>query len=203
MLVNNAGGWGGAGRQYPEASAGEWSRVLDLNLQRPCDSPRRCWSRCGRAGGGAVVNVASGAGLELSPYGSPEYAAAKAGLIRFTAAVASLRETHGVRVDCVVPGWIGLDRAYAERAALPAEAQAAAPPFVSPEAVARAVVNWPPPMSTPAGSSSSAAAARPNCWSRRRSSRARRRRNCGARRPGGSVRSGSCGAPRRPDPSPR
>ena len=72
-------------------------------------------------GGGAVVNVSSSAGLGDAAYGSPEYAAAKAGLIRFTTATAGLAESHGVRVSCVVPHWIGLPRAYDEWARLSAE----------------------------------------------------------------------------------
>jgi NAD(P)-dependent dehydrogenase (short-subunit alcohol dehydrogenase family) len=63
-------------------------------------------------GGGAVVNVASTAGLGLAPYESPEYGAAKAGLIRFTACLAYAREETGVRVNCVVPDWIATDRAH-------------------------------------------------------------------------------------------
>jgi NAD(P)-dependent dehydrogenase (short-subunit alcohol dehydrogenase family) len=48
-----------------------------------------------RAGGGAVVNVASIAGLGLAPYQSPEYGAAKAGLIRFTSTLDVLDERMG------------------------------------------------------------------------------------------------------------
>lgn len=140
VLVNNAGGWGGAGRQYPEATAAQWDRVLDLNLRAPMLLTQAVLAPLRAAGGGAVVNVASSAGLELSPYGSPEYGAAKAGLIRFTAAVAGLHASHGVRVTCVVPGWIGLGRAHAELAAMPPDERAQAPPFVPPESVAEAVV---------------------------------------------------------------
>ena len=64
-----------------------------------------------RRGGGAVINVASTGGLGLAPYESPEYGAAKAGLIRFTACMAYAREDTGVRVNCVVPDWIATERA--------------------------------------------------------------------------------------------
>ncbi len=140
VLVNNAGGWGDAGRRFPDAAPQEWDRVLELNLRAPMLLTQAALAPLRAAGGGAVVNVASSAGMELSPYRSPEYGAAKAGLIRFTAAVAGLRETHGVRVNCVVPGWIGLDRAHAELASMPPEERAQAPPLVSPERVAASVV---------------------------------------------------------------
>ncbi|MBB5790010.1 SDR family NAD(P)-dependent oxidoreductase [Jiangella mangrovi] len=141
VLVNNAGGWGGSGRRFPDAAPGEWDAVLDLNLRAPMLLTQAMLGPMRAAGGGAVVNVASSAGHELSPYRSPEYGAAKAGLIRFTAAVAGLRETHAVRVNCVVPGWIGLERAHAELAAMPPEARAKAPPLIPPEHVSAAVVD--------------------------------------------------------------
>jgi NAD(P)-dependent dehydrogenase (short-subunit alcohol dehydrogenase family) len=55
------------------------------------------------------------------------------GLIRFTSSVAGLEQSHGVRVTCVVPGWIGLPRAHAELAALPDAERAATPPLVPPD----------------------------------------------------------------------
>ena len=44
------------------------------------------------------------------PYASPEYGAAKAGLIRFTSALAKV---DGVRVNCIVPDWIATERVTA------------------------------------------------------------------------------------------
>ncbi len=72
----------------------------------------------GEHGEGADVNVASGAGIESTAYDSPPYAVAKAALVRLTTALTGLADA-GVRVTCVVPGWLGLPRAHAEWAALP------------------------------------------------------------------------------------
>lgn len=55
------------------------------------------------------MNVSSVAGLGYGPHDSPEYAAAKAGLVRLTATLAPLAETHNIRVNCVVPHWIETD----------------------------------------------------------------------------------------------
>jgi NAD(P)-dependent dehydrogenase (short-subunit alcohol dehydrogenase family) len=139
VLVNNAGGVS-RGAQWPDASALEWRATLDLNLTGPMLATQLALEPMRARGGGAVVNIASSAGLGLAPYDSPEYGAGKAGLIRFTASVASLRESMGVRVNCIAPHWIGLERAHEELAAMSAEERAAAPPFVDPEAIADAVV---------------------------------------------------------------
>jgi NAD(P)-dependent dehydrogenase (short-subunit alcohol dehydrogenase family) len=139
VLVNNAGGVS-RGAQFPHASALEWGATLDLNLRSPMLATQLALEPMQARGGGAVVNIASSAGLGLAPYDSPEYGAAKAGLIRFTSSVAGLREEMGVRVNCVVPHWIGLDRAHAELAAMSPEERAGAPAFVDPVCIADTVV---------------------------------------------------------------
>jgi NAD(P)-dependent dehydrogenase (short-subunit alcohol dehydrogenase family) len=139
VLINNAGGVGSA--DFPEASADSWRAILDLNLTGPMLATQLALEPMRARGGGAVVNVASSAGLGLAPYDSPEYGAAKAGLIRFTSTLAELRETANVRVNCVVPDWIGLDRAHEELAAMSPADRAAAPPFVDPSAIADVVAD--------------------------------------------------------------
>ncbi len=131
ILVNNAGGWT-PGDQFPAATAEAWTGTLALNLTTPMLLTQLALDPMVTAGGGAVVNITSSAALGDSGYGSPEYAAAKAGLIRFTTSMA-LPAPPGVRVMCVVPGWIGLDRAHRERAALPTAERAATPPLIPPE----------------------------------------------------------------------
>ena len=81
-------------------------------------------------GDGAIVNVASSAGVGAEPYASPEYGAAKAGLIRFTT---SLARVGGVRVNCVVPDWVATERVSAEE-------RAATPPPIALGTVADAVL---------------------------------------------------------------
>jgi NAD(P)-dependent dehydrogenase (short-subunit alcohol dehydrogenase family) len=46
-----------------------------------------------------------------------------------------------VRVNCIVPHWIGLARAHEELAAMSDAERAAAPPFVEPEEIAE-TVEW-------------------------------------------------------------
>jgi NAD(P)-dependent dehydrogenase (short-subunit alcohol dehydrogenase family) len=117
ILVNNAGGGGHVPPHYPDATPEQWGATLDLNLRAPMLATQLALAAMRRDGGGAIVNVASTAGLGSERYQSPEYGAAKAGLIRFTSALGAV---DGIRVNCVVPDWIATERVTAqERAATP------------------------------------------------------------------------------------
>ena len=141
ILVNNAGGWGTGDHQFPLSPVAEWNAVLDLNLRAPMLLTQLCLEPMQRAGGGVVVNIASSGGVGHAAYGSPEYGAAKAGLIRLTACLADLPATHGVRAACVVPDWIVLDRAHERVAAMSAAERAAIAPLIPPQDVVDAVLD--------------------------------------------------------------
>jgi NAD(P)-dependent dehydrogenase (short-subunit alcohol dehydrogenase family) len=92
----------------------QWGATLDLNLRAPMLATQLALPRMRQAGGGAIVNVASTAGWGSEPYQSPEYGAAKAGLIRFTSALGAI---DGIRVNCIVPDWVATERVTAEERA--------------------------------------------------------------------------------------
>jgi NAD(P)-dependent dehydrogenase (short-subunit alcohol dehydrogenase family) len=116
-LVNNAGGGGHIPPHFPEAPRDEWQRLVTLNLLAPMWATQEALGPMRAAGQGAIVNVASTAGLGLAPYQSPEYGAAKAGLIRFTSTLTTL---GGIRANCLVPDWVATERlSEAERATVP------------------------------------------------------------------------------------
>jgi NAD(P)-dependent dehydrogenase (short-subunit alcohol dehydrogenase family) len=140
ILVNNAGGGGHIEPHFPDAEPDDWGATLDLNLRGPMLATQLCLEPMRRNGGGTVVNIASTGGVGLAPHQSPEYAAAKAGLIRFTATLAGLRERMNVRVNCVVPDWIETERARLELARMTPEQRAAAPTPLPLHAVPDAVV---------------------------------------------------------------
>ena len=145
VLVNNAGGWTPGDEQFPDAPAEAWSRTLDLNLRTPMLLTQLFLDALPAppagddAAAAAVVNVSSSAALGSEAYGSPEYAAAKAGLVRFTTALADPVTHQRARVMAVVPGWSGLERAVAQLEEMtPAEREGIS--LVPPERVVRAVV---------------------------------------------------------------
>ena len=124
-VVSNAGGWGGVSTHFPVSDPDDWVGVLDLNLIAPMRLLQL--ARPALVHGGAIVQVSSIAGVETKPYDSPEYAVAKAGIVRLTTAVGA---DDTVRVSCVVPGWIALPRARSELAAMDAEERLSAAPLV-------------------------------------------------------------------------
>lgn len=141
ILINNAGGWTPGDRQYPDAPADAWTATMTLNLIAPMLLSQLVLAPMRDLGGGAIVNIASSAGAGSDGYGSPEYGSAKAGLIRLTSSLAGLEESHGVRMTCVVPNWIGLDRAHAQFAALSPEERARTGPLIPPADVVALALN--------------------------------------------------------------
>jgi NAD(P)-dependent dehydrogenase (short-subunit alcohol dehydrogenase family) len=140
ILVNVAGGIGADVPGFPDSSPAQWGALLDLNLRSAMLATQLVLEPMRRAGQGVIVNVASSAGRGSAAYHHPEYAAAKAGLIRFTTALADLHERLNVRVNCLVPDWVLTDRARAERAAMTAAERSAAPTPIPLEVVTDAVL---------------------------------------------------------------
>lgn len=58
-----------------------------------------------RGKGGAIVNTASVAALGPMPT-DPPYSATKAAVVNFTQSLAGLAESHGIRVNAVLPGMV-------------------------------------------------------------------------------------------------
>jgi 3-oxoacyl-[acyl-carrier protein] reductase len=101
VLVNNAGL--SRDNLFPLMKTDEWDEVLDVNLtglMRCCRAATRPMIRQRQ---GAIVNLASVAGVHASP-GQANYAASKGGVIAFTRTLAAELAPRGIRVNAVVPG---------------------------------------------------------------------------------------------------
>ena len=141
ILVNNAG-CALPEPAYPDAAPKLWGRILDVYLRGVMLGTQLGIAAMRRRGGGAIVNIASGGGVGLAPHWAPEYAAAKAGVVRLTAALAPLKERDNVRVNCICPGWVNTPMSQRTIAALSAaERKRRVPPvLVQPEEIAAHVV---------------------------------------------------------------
>jgi NAD(P)-dependent dehydrogenase (short-subunit alcohol dehydrogenase family) len=137
ILVNNAGG--APEPYYPEAPVEHWSRTLELNLRSAMVATQLALEAM--TAGGAIVLVSSIAGYGLGPHRAPEYAAAKAGLIRLAGALSPLAETRGVRVSCICPDYVDTPSVRRSLDAMSDEERAAVPELVSADEIARLVLN--------------------------------------------------------------
>ena len=111
LLVNNAGM---VSTSQPDYLAGDltattperWSESLRRNLDTAFLVTRAALPHLRVSGSGRVVMVASVTGAVMGMRGEVAYAAAKAGLVGLTRALAVDEAVHGVTVNAVAPGWI-------------------------------------------------------------------------------------------------
>jgi meso-butanediol dehydrogenase / (S,S)-butanediol dehydrogenase / diacetyl reductase len=101
-VVYSAGA--GAGGAVHEQTLERWNRVLGTNLTGAFLTFRTALPHL-VASGGAVVTIASLAGLRVAP-ASAAYCSSKAGVIALTQSIALDYGRHGVRANCLCPGWI-------------------------------------------------------------------------------------------------
>jgi meso-butanediol dehydrogenase/(S,S)-butanediol dehydrogenase/diacetyl reductase len=105
ILYNNAS----SARFGPiaELDAETWREGLANELDLIFFACRSAWPHLVERGGGAIVNIASIAGIRGNPWlpGSP-HAAAKAGVIGLTTQLAVEGAPHGIRVNVISPGVI-------------------------------------------------------------------------------------------------
>lgn len=90
------------GRTVEDMTPGDWDKALAINLTAPfliCQAALPALRRQG----GAIVNIASGAGLLPDTPATTAYAASKGGLIAFTKALAA-ELAPAIRANVVCPG---------------------------------------------------------------------------------------------------
>jgi NAD(P)-dependent dehydrogenase (short-subunit alcohol dehydrogenase family) len=140
VLVANAGGAGAP--SFPAADPERWSYTLDLNLRAVMLATQLVLEPMAEAGGGAIITIASVAGLGTTSHDCPEYAVAKAGVIRFTSCLAPLRDSMGVRANCICPGLVDTPSSRRSRAGLTPAQREALPPALAPADIAAAAMRF-------------------------------------------------------------
>lgn len=110
ILVNNAGmvtvsdteiAQGGI-----EMSTAEWESALAINLTTAFHATRAVMPFMRTARWGRVINITSVTGPVMGARGDIGYAAAKAGMVGMTRALAVDEAPLGITVNAVAPGWI-------------------------------------------------------------------------------------------------
>ncbi len=105
FLINNAGvNVGNDGRKpINEFSEKNWKWIIDVDLNGTFYCSRPIVDHMIEAGGGKIVNISSIVGL-VPVRNTCSFAAAKAGVINLTKAMALELAPHNINVNCVAPG---------------------------------------------------------------------------------------------------
>jgi NAD(P)-dependent dehydrogenase (short-subunit alcohol dehydrogenase family) len=108
LVFNVAGPW------LDDDPLNHWARIVSTNLLGTMHVTRLSIEMLKRRGG-AVVNVAAASALGFGEEARPAWCAAKAGILRFTAALRSL-QAQKIRVNCIAPESIGSPDEFAAAA---------------------------------------------------------------------------------------
>jgi meso-butanediol dehydrogenase / (S,S)-butanediol dehydrogenase / diacetyl reductase len=104
ILYNSAAAARGA--RSEEMSRGDWDWTMSYDLTLMFLTVKHAIPVFRRRGGGAIINVASAAGVTGAAQAMLAHSVAKAGVIRMTSFLAVELSTLNVRVNCISPGAI-------------------------------------------------------------------------------------------------
>jgi len=102
-VLANVAGVGGF-RRLTETTLADWNRTIGVNLTGTFLTCQKAISHILETKG-AIINVASVAGLKSHPF-SAAYCASKGGIVTMTKALAVEYGRKGVRINCLCPGGV-------------------------------------------------------------------------------------------------
>lgn len=105
LAVNNAG-VGGSQDAAGDMDLADWDRVIGIDLDGVLYGMHFQLQAMERAGGGAIVNMASIHGSVATGMGNSAYTAAKHGLVGLTKQAGIDYGERGIRINAVGPGYI-------------------------------------------------------------------------------------------------
>jgi len=106
ILVNNAGIT--RDNLLLRMTEEEWDAILNTNLKSVYRMTKACLRAMTKARGGRIISISSVVGA-MGNAGQANYAAAKAGLVGFTKALAREVGSRNITVNAVAPGFIDTD----------------------------------------------------------------------------------------------
>jgi NAD(P)-dependent dehydrogenase (short-subunit alcohol dehydrogenase family) len=118
ILVNNAG-IAGPTSPIEAIDPADWRRTLGVNLDSVFYCTRRGVPLLKAAGGGSIITLSSVAGRLGYPLRTP-YSATKFAIVGLTESLAMELGPHGIRVNCIQPGFVAgprIERVFADKAA--------------------------------------------------------------------------------------
>ena len=108
VLVNNASvgySYSGSMDALADTPEADWDDVISINLKSVYLMSKFAIPEMRKAGGGAIVNVASIGGVRGMP-DAHAYSAAKGGVVNLTRSMAITYGAENIRVNCLCPGGI-------------------------------------------------------------------------------------------------
>ena len=103
ILVNNAGIT--RDRLFAKLDPAQWEAVISTNLTSLFNMSKQVSSKMAARGWGRIINISSVNGVK-GQAGQTNYAAAKAGVIGFSKALAAELAAKGVTVNAIAPGYV-------------------------------------------------------------------------------------------------
>jgi NAD(P)-dependent dehydrogenase (short-subunit alcohol dehydrogenase family) len=131
VLVNVAGGF--RWEKIEDGDVGTWDSLYSMNLRTAVVASKCALPAMLERGGGRIINLGAGAAGKAA-LGMGAYAASKAGVQRFTEALAEELKDRNITVNAILPGIIDTPR---NRLDMP---KADYTRWVSPEAIAKVIL---------------------------------------------------------------